>query len=127
MAWTTPEQIADYLGPAVDTDDAYLATCADAANAFAFRRRGEAGYRDDPDVAPSPDVALGATMYGGVLYRERGSADSFASFDETASFAQIGAWPRIKQLLGIGRARVDTPWSDVAAVNPLARRRGLWR
>jgi len=108
--WTSPSLIAAYLGDTVDPADAYLATCAAAADSFARRRRREAGYADDPDPAasaPSPDVELGTTMYGGVLFRERGSADSFASFDETQGFAATGAWPRVKQLLGVGRAAVD--------------------
>jgi hypothetical protein len=108
--WTSPALIAAYLGDTVDPADAYLATCAAAADAFARRRRAAAGYADDPDPAssaPTPDVELGTTMYGGVLFRERGSADSFASFDETTGFTTTGAWPRVKQLLGIGRATVD--------------------
>jgi hypothetical protein len=109
MPWTTPADIAAYLGPAVDPADPYLATCADASCAFCYRRRLEAGYVDDSDAAPSPDVALGATMYGGALYRERGSADSFASFDETMGFATTGVWSRVKQLLGVGRGQVDAP------------------
>lgn len=124
--WTSPDDIAGYLGATVDPTDPYLGECAAAADAFCRRRRREAGYDDDPDpaaAAPSPDVGLGATLYGGQLYRERGSADSFASFDETLGFAATGAWPRIKQLLGIGRARVDTPLSARPVLNPL---RGRW-
>jgi hypothetical protein len=46
-------------------------------------------------------------MYAATLYRERGSVDSFASFDSMA----VGASPsatlgRIMQLLGCGRAQV---------------------
>lgn len=123
--WTSPADIAQYLGATVDVDDPYLATCAAAAEDFARRRRVEAGYVDDPDpaaAAPSYAVGLGATMYGGVLFRERGSDDSFASFDETAAFAQTGSWQRIRQLLGVNRAVVETPLSELYQVNPLQRR-----
>lgn len=122
--WTSPTLIASYLGDTVDPADAYLATCAAAADAFARRRRAGAGYDDDPDPAssaPTPDVELGTTMYGGVLFRERGSADSYASFDETTGFTTTGAWPRVKQLLGIGRATVDHV-EAIPVVNPLQTR-----
>lgn len=128
MAWTSPAGIAAYLGGTVDPADPYLQSCADAAEAFCRRKRIEAGYPDVPDptaAAPSADVGLAATMYGGQLFRERGSADSFASFDETLGFTQTGAWPRIKQLLGVGKGRVDTPQSDLA-VTPLVARRLRW-
>jgi len=119
--WTSPELIAEYLGDTVDPTDAYLGRCAAAADAFCRRRRREAGYDDGiADTAPSADVELGTTMWGGQLYRERGSADSFASFDETTGFTTTGAWPRVKQLLGVGRAQVDR--ADVLTVNPLRRR-----
>lgn len=119
--WTSAADIAEYLGDTVDPSDAYLIRCAKAADAFCRRRRLEAGYSDDPadPDAPSEDVALGATLWGGQLYRERGSADSFASFDETQGFATTGAWPRVKQLLGVGRARVDTPQSELAVPAPI--------
>jgi len=123
--WTSPADIAQYLGGTVDPADPWLVTCANAADDFSRRRRREAGYDDDPDPASEPPsfaVGLGATMYGGVLYRERGSADSFASFDETAVFAATGAWPRIKQLLGVGRGQVDAPLSTLPVVNPLQLR-----
>ena len=122
--WTSPTLIAGYLGDTVDPADAFLATCAAAADAYCRRKRLEAGYADDPDPAssaPSPDVELGATMYGGALYRERGSADSFASFDETQGFAPTGVWPRVKQLLGVPRGAVDRVPADAVVMPARAR------
>jgi hypothetical protein len=120
--WTSPADIAQYLGGTVDPADPYLDTCADAADDFIRRRRLEAGYDDDRDPAAGPPsfaVGLGTTMYGGTLFRERGSADSYASFDETASFFTTGTWSRIKQLCGLGRGQVDAPLSTLPVVNPL--------
>jgi hypothetical protein len=110
VLWTDTVRVARWLGPSVSPDDAFLADCVDAANAWAWRKRQEAGYSTDvADIPPSDDVTLGTTMYAGMLYRERGSDDSFASFDESAGFAQTGGYARVKQLLGIGRAQVDRP------------------
>jgi hypothetical protein len=123
VMWVTAADVAEYLGPGVDAADPYLAKCAAAAGSFCFRRRAEAGYSDSPLTAPSDDVQLGTVMYGGALYRERGSADSFASFDETIGYATTGTWPRVKQLLGVGRGRVDTPLSELPVAVPLRQ----WR
>lgn len=229
MGWTSAAAVARALGPSVPADDPYLADCVDAANAWAFRKRAEAGYVDDPmagtatglftamwqfstntmiadpgvrhyrnntartqlamsitdddsidrhaalmgliagdrlairstqtadawgtfslsaapvdlitwvrldgavdaagaaatppgnndrilfdfvrpagsGAAPSGDVALGTTMYAAVLFRERGSADSFASFDELAAFVPTGTMGQILRLLGVGRGQTD--------------------
>jgi hypothetical protein len=45
-------------------------------------------------------------MYAALLYRERGSADSFASFDSMGTFPVPSALGRILQLLGVGRPQV---------------------
>lgn len=128
VAWTDPAKVVAALGsqgaaPAVD--DAYLAQCCDAANAAAFRKRHAAGYPDDDAdgaPAPSPDVAMGATLWAVALWRERSSTDGFGSFEDLAAFAPTGgSWATIKRLLAIGRARVDTVPADLAPV--MARRR----
>jgi len=109
ITWTTSALVLSWLGIDVATanDTAFVAKCVSASNAWCFRKRREAGYTDSQSTVPSPDVELGATMYAATLYRERGSVDSFASFDSMA----IGAAPsatlgRIMQLLGCGRAQV---------------------
>lgn len=122
MPWTTPAQVAAALGPTVDVDDAYLTACVDAANVAAYRKRAEAGYVDDPLEAPSADVAHGTTVWAVALYRERGSTDTFASFDDSAGFGLTGGtWPTIKRLLAIGRAQVDLPAADLPTATPLLR------
>ena len=109
ITWTTSALVLSWLGIDVATanDTAFVAKCVSASNYWCFRKRREAGYTDLQGTVPSPDVELGATMYAATLYRERGSVDSFASFDSMA----IGAAPsatlgRIMQLLGCGRAQV---------------------
>jgi hypothetical protein len=83
-----------------------LTQCAAAANAFCFRRRQEAGYIDALATSPSGDVTLGTIQYGGMLYRQRGSIDSFASFGDGGAVTVTGLSGVIKQLLGIDRPQV---------------------
>lgn len=106
--WIDDEDIADWLGIAVATADetAFLELCAEAANAFCYRRRREAGYDDALATPPSNDVKLGTIMYGGAMYRQRGSIDQFASFDAMSTAQIVGLSPIIKQLLGIDRPQV---------------------
>ena len=106
--WITKNDIADWLYTASATsgDDAFLTICAAGANQFAYRRRQEAGYFDSPTTVPSQDVKLGTIMYGGALYRQRGSIDQFASFDPMSTASVVGLSPIIKQLLGIDRPQV---------------------
>ena len=106
--WVTATEIEDWLGIGVATaaDLAFLTTCASAVNQMAFRRRVEAGYYDSPTTSPSGDVTLGTIMWGGALYRARGSIDVFASFNEMGTAPTMGLSPMIKQLLGIDRPQV---------------------
>ena len=106
--WITAGQIEDWLGigTATAADTAFLTVCASAVNAMAFRRRVEAGYFDSLSTSPSGDVTLGTIMWGGALYRARGSIDVFASFNEMGTAPTIGLSPMIKQLLGIDRPQV---------------------
>lgn len=106
--WVTSDDVTEWLGISAATanDTAFIATCVSAANVFAYRRRVEAGYHDDVDAAPDGAVALATTMYAATLYRERGSADSFASFDQLGGGTPFGSMGRILQLLGVGRPQV---------------------
>ena len=71
------------------------------------RRRVESGYLEDSlSTSPGGDVTLGSIMYAALLYRERGSADSFASFDAMGTMPVPSALGRILQLLGVGRPQV---------------------
>jgi hypothetical protein len=106
--WITASQIEDWLGIGTATvaDTTFLTQCASAANAFCFRRRQEAGYIDALATSPSGDVTLGTIQYGGMLYRQRGSIDSFASFGDGGAVTVTGLSGVIKQLLGIDRPQV---------------------
>lgn len=106
--WITATNIEDWLGigTATASDLAFLTQCAAAANAFGYRRRRENGYVDNLSSSPSSDVTLGVIQYGGMLYRQRGSIDSFASFDSMGGGAVTGLNGVIKQLLGIDRPQV---------------------
>ena len=106
--WTTSGNVTEFLGIASATanDTAYIATCVAAANAWAFRKRVEAGYTDAPGTSPSSDVTLGTTLYAAALYRERGSIDSFQSFEAMTPATTGFNMGRIHQLLGINRSQV---------------------
>jgi hypothetical protein len=106
--WITAQQIEDWLGigTATAADTTFLTQCASAVNQLAFRRRYEAGYFDSLTTSPSADVTLGTIMWGGALYRARGSIDTFASFTEMGTAPVTGLSPMIKQLLGIDRPQV---------------------
>ena len=109
VTWIVNADVVAWLGidSATANDTAFITSCVNASNAWCYRKRREGGYIDAMATAPSADVKLGAVMYAATLYRERGSVDSFASFDSMG----IGAAPsatlgRIMQLLGCGRAQV---------------------
>ena len=106
--WITAGNIEDWLGigTATAADTTFLTQCASAANAFAYRRREEAGYKDALGTSPSGDVTLGCIQYGGMLYRQRGSIDQFASFGDGGAVTVTGLSGVIKQLLGIDRPQV---------------------
>ena len=87
-------------------DAAFLTICASACSQFAWRRRMEAGYIDSLTTVPSQDVLLGTQMYGGSLYRQRGSVDQFASFQNMGVTPVMGLNGMIRQLLGIDRPQV---------------------
>jgi len=106
---TTDAQVEDWLGigTATASDQAFITQCRQAANEFAYRRRAEAGYRNESlSTVPNPSVLLGTIAYAGFLYRQRGSVTDFASFDGLAAGGSMGLSPMIKQLLGVDRPAV---------------------
>tara|TARA_R100001129_G_scaffold92056_1_gene62892 strand:- start:154 stop:786 length:633 start_codon:yes stop_codon:yes gene_type:complete len=107
-SWITSANVEEWLGisAATSNDTAFIATCVAASNVYCYRVRHEAGYGDDTDVVPDASVKLGATMMAATLYRERGSVDSFSSFDQMGAAVPFGTMARIKQLLGIGRPQI---------------------
>ena len=108
VSWTTSADVLSFLGIDVATanDTAYIATCVNASNLYCFRKRREAGYTDSMTTVPGADVKFGTTLYAALLYRERGSADSFASFDSMSSVPTPSSMGRIMALLGCGRPQV---------------------
>ena len=106
--WIDDTDIEDWLGIPVATVavQAFLEQCAAAANAFCYRRRQEAGYVDSYTTVPNGSVKLGTIQYGGMLYRQRGSIDTYASFDQQGASPVTGLSGVIKQLLGIDRPQV---------------------
>jgi hypothetical protein len=106
--WVTSAMLEDWLGigTATAADAAFLTICASACSQFAWRRRMEAGYVDSLTTVPSQDVLLGTQMYGGSLYRQRGSIDQFASFQNMGVTPVMGLNGMIRQLLGIDRPQV---------------------
>jgi hypothetical protein len=66
-----------------------------------------AGYQGESlSSVPSSAVKLGTIMYAAALYRERGSVDSYASFQDMAITAPTGTMGQIMRLLGIRRSQV---------------------
>jgi hypothetical protein len=108
VTWIDADDVEVWLGfaPATANDVSYLEECTNAANDWCYRRRHNAGYNDNPTVAPSRDVKQGTVMYAGALYRERGSVDGFQSFESMTPAPLTFSMGRILQLLGCNRPQV---------------------
>ena len=107
--WITAANIQTYVGITVPSasESTFLTQCAAAANAFAYRRRLEAGYlTDEPHNSPGTDVTLGTIMIGAAYFRQRGAYNNIASFDGMGAPPANGVTPMILQLLGINRPQV---------------------
>jgi hypothetical protein len=127
VTWATVDDVGDAIGiPATDTE--HLSRCVDAANQFGFRRRAAAGYTDDEAVAPGPDALMGVIMYATALYRERGTVDSYASFDAyAAGVVPLATHGQVLRLLGVPRPAVDRPYTAAElAARRRARRLVAW-
>lgn len=106
---TTDAQVEDWLGigTATAADQTFITQCRLAANEFAYRRRAEAGYKNESlTTVPNASVLLGTIAYAGFLYRQRGAVTDFAGFDGLAAGGSMGLSPMIKQLLGVDRPSV---------------------
>ena len=108
ISWITNAMVLEFLGIDVATanDTAFITTCVAASNSYIFRKRRESGYTDSQSVVPDAAVKLGGILYASTLYRERGSADSFASFDSMSSIPIPSTLGRIMALIGCGRPQV---------------------
>ena len=106
--WISNQNVLDFLGisPATSNDTTFITSCTAAANDWAFRRRVEAGYSDALSTSPNASATLGTTFYASSLYRQRGSVDSFASFEAMGTSAPTASMGEIMRLLGINRSQV---------------------
>ena len=107
--WITTANVTAYVDiPLTSTNAATLITQATAAaNAFAYRRRAEAGYlQDSLTTSPSADVTLGTIMIAAAYFRQQGSYTALASFDGMGVPPANGVTPMVLQLLGINRPQV---------------------
>ena len=107
-SWIVVADVEEWLGidSATANDTAFLTTCVNASNDWCYRRRKAGGYADSLSTVPSRDVKLGTIMYAAVLYRERGSVDSYASFSDMGAGQPILSLGQVHRLLGVNRAQV---------------------
>jgi len=107
-SWIVVADVQEWLGidSATANDTAFLTTATNASNDWCYRRRKASGYSDSLTTVPSRDVKLGTIMYAAVLYRERGSVDSYASFSDMGAGQPILSLGQIHRLLGVNRAQV---------------------
>jgi len=107
VTWIDTDDAAEFLGETpTGADLTWLESCVDAANEFGWHRRDAAGYDDSPLYVPNASVRLGTMLYAGALYRERGSVDSYQSFQDIPITGPVGSMGQIMRLLGIGRMAV---------------------
>jgi hypothetical protein len=106
--WITSADVTSWLGIEVATanDTAFIAVCVSAANAWAFRKRREAGYTDSLTTAPDGAAKLGTVQYAAIQYRSRGAVDGYASFDSMGMGTPTMSLGQIMALLGCGRPQV---------------------
>ena len=106
--WITVSDLTEFLGisGATANDTLFMTSSVNASNAWSFKRRVQAGYSDSLTTVPDAAVKAGVVLMAGSLYRERGSIDSFASFQDMSISAPVASMGRINQLLGIKRSQV---------------------
>ena len=106
--WITVADLTEFLGisGATANDTAFMTSSVNASNSWSFKRRNQAGYHDSLTTVPDAAVKAGVVLMAGSLYRERGSIDSFASFQDMSISAPVASMGRINQLLGIKRSQV---------------------
>jgi hypothetical protein len=106
--WITVADLTEFLGisGATANDTAFMTSSVNASNAWSFKRRVQAGYHDSLTTVPDAAVKAGVVLMAASLYRERGSIDSFSSFQDMSISAPVASMGRINQLLGIKRSQV---------------------
>lgn len=107
VTWIDAAYVEDMLGfTPTGSDLTYLEEAVQAANDWAYKRRAAAGYNPHPAYAGGANIRMGTGLYAMSLYRERGSVDSFASFQDMTITAAPGTMGQIMRLLGINRSQV---------------------
>jgi hypothetical protein len=106
--WITVSDLTEFLGisGATANDTAFMTSSVNASNSWSFKRRVQAGYHDSLTTVPDAAVKAGVVLMAASLYRERGSVDSFNSFQDMSISAPVASMGRINQLLGIKRSQV---------------------
>ena len=106
--WITVSDLTEFLGisGATANDTLFMTSSVNASNAWSFKRRVQAGYHDSLTTVPDAAVKAGVVLMAASLYRERGSLDSFNSFQDMNIAAPVASMGRINQLLGIKRSQV---------------------
>ena len=106
--WIDVADLTEFLGisGATQNDTDFMTSSVNASNAYCFKRRSQAGYKDSLVTVPDDAVKAGAVLFAASLYRERGSIDSYASFQDMQNSAPVASMGRINSLLGIKRAQV---------------------
>jgi hypothetical protein len=106
--WITVNDLTEFLGisGATANDTLFMTSSVNASNAWSFKRRVQAGYSDSLTTVPDAAVKAGVVLMAASLYRERGSLDSFNSFQDMNISAPVASMGRINQLLGIKRSQV---------------------
>lgn len=104
--WITVSDLTEFLGisGATANDTAFMTSSVNAANAWSFKRRVQANYHDSASTVPDAAVKAGVVLMAASLYRERGSVDSFNSFQDMTISSPVASMGRINQLLGIKRS-----------------------
>jgi len=107
-SWINVADLTEFLGisGATANDTAFMTSSVNASNAWCFKRRVQAGYHDSLTTVPDAAVKAGVVLMAASLYRERGSIDSFQSFQDMSISAPVASMGRINQLLGIKRSQV---------------------
>jgi hypothetical protein len=107
-SWINVSDLTEFLGisGATANDTAFMTSSVNASNAWSFKRRVQAGYHDSLTTVPDAAVKAGVVLMAASLYRERGSIDSFQSFQDMSISAPVASMGRINQLLGIKRSQV---------------------
>jgi hypothetical protein len=109
VTWASVEDVENFIGyePDAQTSDAdYLDQCVRAANCFAYRRRKNAGYKDNPTAPSCESSKLATILLAGALFRQKGSVDGFQSYQDMSITAATGNYGEVMKLLGVNRAQV---------------------